>query len=181
MLKPLFLLLLVLFGAAMFAAGALAPAHVKAPLEAFASKIAAGLPMGGKPQGKATDTAIARAGAGTRTAAPSGAASAASGVVYAASAPMADLLVPAVPPVKARYALQAASFESGDAATALAAELAARGHRTVIIPVSDADHPLIVAVGDFPTPEAARAQQLALGEELKSVALAPVIMLPAAH
>ncbi|MFD1971789.1 SPOR domain-containing protein [Trinickia caryophylli] len=94
---------------------------------------------------------------------------------------MADLLVPAVPPAKAHYALQAASFESGDAAGALAAELAARGHRTVVVPVSDADHPFIVAVGDFPTPEAARAQQFALGEELKSVTLAPVIMLPAAH
>lgn len=181
MLKPFFLVLLALFGATMFVAGTLAPTNVKAPLEALATRVAAHLPM---QSGQFAAGSIAAKSAAARTASGTvGAASAAptSGVVYAASAPMASLLVPAEPPAKAHYALQAATFASSDAASLFAASLVAQGHKATVVPVSDADHSLIVAIGDFSTPNAARAQQLVLGEELKSVTLPPVILLPAAQ
>jgi SPOR domain len=178
MLKTAFLLLLVAFGVVMFVAGALAPAYVKAPLERVAARAAAWLPAE-RPRAASEALKPPAAGLVASGVVASGAASGAtSGAVYAASTPMAALLVPAVPPAKARYALQGASFASSDAASLFASSVAARGYKATLVPISDADQPFVVAIGDYPSPEAASADQLIVARDLKIATLLPVVMLP---
>ncbi|MFM0016308.1 SPOR domain-containing protein [Paraburkholderia sediminicola] len=175
MLKAFFLLLLVAFGAAMFTAGALAPSSVKAPLERLAMQAAALLPGAHPHAAAAPSTATAVAGGAviaTSAAAPAPA--------YAASTPIASLLVPAPPPAHGHYALQAATFTSSDAASLFAGSVSEQGFKATIVPITDSGQPLIVAVGDYPSPEAASADQLVVGRQLKSTALPPVVLLPPA-
>lgn len=185
MLKAAFVLLIAVFGAAMFAAGALAPAQLKTPLENLAAKAAAMLGTGGRLHQAAESAgkaAASRSASASTTSGPvGGAPAAASGAAYAASTPMANLLVPSVPPAKARYALQAATFASGDAAALFASSVTAQGYKATIIPVSDADQPFIVTVGDYTSPDAASADQLPVEQALKSTTLPPVVMLPPSH
>jgi cell division septation protein DedD len=177
MLKAFFVLLLVAFGATLFVAGALAPASVKAPLESLAAQVAAQLSV---ERAKHAGVSVLPNSA-TLAVATSGAtaAAAASGTVYAASTPMADLLVPAVLPANGHYALQAASFTSNDAAELFASSVKARGYKATIVPVSDADKSLIVAVGDYASPDSASADQILISQQLKSTVLPPVVLLPA--
>lgn len=184
MLKAAFVLLIAVFGAAMFAAGALAPAQLKTPLENLAAKATAVLGTGRLHQAaESTGKAAASRGAtASGTPGPAGGApAAASGAAYAASTPMANLLVPSVPPAKARYALQAATFASGDAAALFASSVTAQGYKATIVPVSDADQPFIVTVGDYASADAASADQLPVEQALKSATLPPVVMLPPSH
>ncbi|CAB3760446.1 SPOR domain-containing protein [Paraburkholderia solisilvae] len=167
MLKTLFLLLLLAFGTAMFAAGALAPPAVKTPLAALAARAATLL--------HAPSDARAAPHAAAPAAAPAHAQAA-----EAASTPLASLLVPVPPPPHGRYALQAASFASRDAATSFAASAIAQDYKALVVPVSDAGQPFIVAVGDYPSPDAARADQLVVQRQLQAGVLPPVILLPAA-
>lgn len=192
MLKAFFLLLLLAFGAVMFAAGALAPSNVKAPLERLATHAAALLPgEHAKPSvssssaaGGAPSANGANGAAGAASANPASSAGAAAGSgnaaapVYAASAPIASLLVPAPPPAHGHYALQAATFTSSEAASLFAGSVSEQGYKTTIVPITDSGQPLIVAVGDYPSPDAASADQLAVGRQLKSTALPPVVLLP---
>lgn len=186
MLKPFFLLLLLAFGATMFAAGTLAPASVKGPLEHIAAEVAALMP-GDASKLAGSSTALPSV---SKLAAPSGPASdaiassanaapaAASSALYAASTPIANLLVPVPPPPKGRYALQVATFTSSDAAALFASSVSEQGYKATIVPVSDSGQPLIVTIGDYPSAQAASEDQLAVGRDLKSTALPPVVLLP---
>ncbi|RAS33261.1 SPOR domain-containing protein [Paraburkholderia bryophila] len=191
MLKAFFLLLLVAFGAVMFAAGTLAPSNLKAPIERLAAQTAALLP-GEAPKTAAGSSSASSASSSTggstvaggaviaKSAAPAGAANPANvaSPVFAASAPIASLLVPAPPPAHGHYALQAATFTSSDAASLFAGSVSEQGYKATIVPITDSGQPLIVAVGDYPSPEAASADQLVVGRQLKSTALPPVVLLP---
>ena len=185
MLKVFFLLLLVAFGAVMFAAGTLAPSNLKAPIERLAAQAAALLPGESSKAAAASSSASSSNGGSTvaggaviaKSAAPAGAANPASPVV-AASTPIASLLVPAPPPAHGHYALQAATFTSSDAASLFAGSVSEQGYKATIVPITDSGQPLIVAVGDYPSPEAASADQLVVGRQLKSTALPPVVLLP---
>ncbi|WGS52884.1 SPOR domain-containing protein [Paraburkholderia sp. D15] len=190
MLKAFFLLLLIAFGAAMFAAGTLAPSNVKAPIEHLANRAAAMLPgaVSGE-RGKAGALSNAASGGPTGASATSAGSTVAGGAViaknagpasaaYAASAPLASLLVPAPPPAHGHYALQAATFTSSDAASLFAGSITEQGFKATIVPITDSGQPLIVAVGDYPSAEAASADQLVVGRQLKSTALPPVVLLP---
>lgn len=185
MLKAFFLLLLIAFGAAMFAAGTLAPSNVKAPIEHLANRAASLLP-GDRPKTAASATTSATsttsagsAGSGSTVAAGAVVAkNAAPAAVYAASAPLASLLVPAPPPAHGHYALQAATFTSSDAASLFAGSISEQGFKATIVPITDSGQPLVVAVGDYPSAEAAGADQLVVGRQLKSTALPPVVLLP---
>ena len=188
MLKAFFLLLLVAFGAVMFAAGTLAPSNLKAPIERLAAQASALLP-GEAPKTAAGSSSASSSTSGStvaggaviaKSAAPAGAANPASPTspVFAASAPIASLLVPAPPPAHGHYALQAATFTSSDAASLFAGSVSEQGYKATIVPITDSGQPLIVAVGDYPSPEAASADQLVVGRQLKSTALPPVVLLP---
>lgn len=198
MLKAIFLLLLVAFGAAMFAAGVLAPANIKAPVERFATHATALLPgdlakalgpssSAAADAGATSATSAASAGganssgsaaAGSAGSAGSAAPANAASPVYAASAPIASLLVPAPPPAHGHYALQAATFTSSEAASLFAGSVTEQGYKATIVPITDAGQPLVVAVGDYPSADAASADQLMVGRQLKSTALPPVVLLP---
>jgi septal ring-binding cell division protein DamX len=192
MLKASFLLLLVAFGAVMFAAGALAPANVKAPLEHAAAGIAATLSGGAKQAAATARSAHALAASGPAAASASAASSSgttasnaaasvpasSASAPFAASTPLASLLVPVPPPANGHYALQAATFASSDAAALFADTLAGQGFKAVVVPVTDSGQPFVVAVGDYPSAQAASGDQLTVGRSLKSVALPPVILLP---
>jgi septal ring-binding cell division protein DamX len=182
MLKAFFLLLLLVFGATMFAAGTLAPASVKEPLEHIAAEITARLPGdASKAAGSSTAllTALPSASKPAASSAASGAiASSTGGALYAASTPIANLLVPVPPPAKGRYALQVATFTSSDAAALFANSVSKQGYKPTIVPVSDNGQPLIVTIGDYPSAQAASDDQLPVGRDLKSTALPPVVLLP---
>ncbi|MDN7183262.1 SPOR domain-containing protein [Caballeronia sp. SEWSISQ10-4 2] len=189
MLKAFFLLLLLVFGATMFAAGALAPASVKEPLEHIAAEIAARFP-GDASKAAGSSTALsttlpstsrpaaASAASGAIASSIGAAPAAASGSLYAASTPIANLLVPVPPPAKGHYALQVATFTSSDAAALFANSVSEQGYKTTIVPISDSGQPLIVTIGDYPSAQAASDDQLAVGRDLKSTALPPVVLLP---
>jgi septal ring-binding cell division protein DamX len=204
MLKVFFLLLLAAFGALMFVAGTLAPSNVKAPIEQLAANAAATFSGAGH-HGKDGAASLAALTSPGLSASPSlGVAQAitsadampatgqsASGTVtpaispvardsavYAASSPIASLLVPAPPPASGHYALQAATFTSSDAASLFADSVSKQGYKATIVPITDSGQPFIVAVGDYPSSQAANADQLTVGRDLKSTALPPVVLLP---
>jgi cell division septation protein DedD len=181
MVKILFLLLLAAFGAVMFIAGALAPASLKAPLE-HAAAVAEAKFSGHVQQASAlaaSKSAIAGASSTASAATPKEPAHASSASApFAASTPLANLLVPVPPPTNGHYALQAATFASSSPAALFAASLNEQGFKAIVVPISDSGQPFVVAVGDYPSAQAASDDQLTIGRSLKSNALPPVILLP---
>lgn len=168
MRKTLFLLLLLAFGAVMFAAGLLAPPAVKVPFAALAAHAATLL--NGTSGSPVVPNGSNRAAQVSAPAKP----------VEAASMPLASLLIPVPPPAQGHYALQAATFASQGAADAFASSAIAQDYKAVVVPISDAGQPFIVAVGDYSSPDAARADQLVVQRQLQVGVLPPVVLLPAA-
>lgn len=187
MLKACFLLLLLAFGAVMFISGTLAPANLKAPIEHIAAAVETKF-SGREPKAptlaapKAASPGSSRAALAAASSAPASAsapaAAASASAPFAASTPLANLLVPVPPPANGHYALQAATFASSGPAALFAASVEEQGFKAIVVPISDSGQPFVVAVGDYPSAQAASDDQITIGRSLKSTALPPVILLP---
>ncbi|WP_255990928.1 SPOR domain-containing protein [Chitinolyticbacter albus] len=166
MKKLLFVVLVLLFGALMFAAGTLAPTSIKAGVERAANRIPGVAPSA------------------TKAAAPLSGQAAAPAAKAASDIPEVDaqaLNLPAPLPDKADYALLAGQFSTADPAQALAA--AARDARLAVALFesveTDGTRWFVVAVGKYGDVDAARTARQPIARTLNLDGALPVIMLPA--
>lgn len=176
-----FILLVVVFGALMFLAGAIAPASIRKPLDAFGQKTMARFADTGASQAananahdpvSASNPALASAA----DHAPSGKAK--EEPVWAES-----LLIPTPLPEKAQYALQAGQFASAEEANALGVRIKAL-HLPFVKVFDVVDQAgvrsTVVPVGPYASPDAARAARGSIARELGLAGPLALILLPAA-
>ncbi|WP_148716403.1 SPOR domain-containing protein [Chitinolyticbacter meiyuanensis] len=164
MKKLLFVVLILLFGVLMFAAGTLAPTSIKGKVEAAASHL-----PGLKPAVKAGKVS---------TPAAKPAADAASGI---AEVQAEALNLPAPLPDKGDYALLAGQFSTLAPAQSLAASAGEARLVTTLLQAVEHDGTrwFMVAVGKYGDLDAARTARPAVARSLGLTNAPPVILLPA--
>jgi cell division septation protein DedD len=168
-----FLLVLAMFGALMFVAGALAPASLTAPLRSLAASAQKLASV------KAPPAAVAL------SAAKAAAAADASGSATAAAKPdpipLENLLLPATPTAKGQYGLQLGQFEHSAEAQQLHERLRIGKFPGVVLETVDQDGRRwsVVASGPYPSQDLARAARAPLVQVLGVTGPMPVIQWPA--
>ncbi len=166
LLKLFFVLAVVLFGALMFLAGALAPEHVRTPTARIAARVVAALPFLNEDKPLAKVAAEPAKDDGKKV----------------PPVALESLLLPTPLPAKGSYALQVGQFGTAEAADLLLKKFAGGDLPAAAIAVVDrSGQPWwIVAVGQFGQPDEARTARGKLVGQLASSEEMPVILLPAA-
>jgi cell division septation protein DedD len=171
--KSGFIVLVLLFGALMFAGGVLAPASWHARLEQVVSHKL--------PVAAATHTAVA-APDGSKSAAPA-AATAATPAAASSQKPIPyeKLLLPITPPDSARYALQVALLPDRATADGLKARITALGYPVLTVPVAVTGETwFAVLAGEYPSPAEAGRDRPRLQQQIGAGYAMVTLMLPPA-
>lgn len=173
-----FILIVAIFGALMFAAGALAPDSIRQPMTEHARK-AARLVL------PASAVAAANSAGTGNKAAPGNTPGAVSAPDAAKGTPLpADsLLLPTPLPDKGQYALQAGRFASAADAAALGArikDLKLPFDKVLEVVDQNGQHWSIVPVGPYASVDEARMARVAVAREIGTDDSLPVILMPPA-
>lgn len=168
-----FIFLLLAFGLLMFAAGLLAPASLRQPVQTWSTQL---LDFAGQKAARApaASAAMAPASAGTAVAAATPAAS-------LAPVPAERLLLPAPLPAKGAYGVQAGQFATLDAAQALLRQMQSL-YLPCVPPIAVVDraglHSFVAAAGPYASLAEAREARRQVAQALQQ-ATPPLILLPA--
>lgn len=172
--KSGFIVLVLLFGALMFAGGMLVPASWHAQFEQVASR---------KLSAAAAGTRMAAAPEAGKSVAPAAATAAATPAAASSQKPIPyeKLLLPITPPDSARYALQVALLPDQAAADGLKARIAALGYSALAVPVTVTGETwFAVLAGEYPSSAEASRDRARLQQQLGQGYVMVTLLLPPA-